>query len=140
MVVLAILSLAISLAFVWPVGIPWALALLGVSYVSELYANGQTAGNWTAVYAAGLLLAGELAYWSLSLRIPARRQPTLMTRQAAFLVLLIAGSLALATLLQLIALVPINGSPVLVLISVLTAATALGLITSLAWRGHRASG
>jgi hypothetical protein len=70
------------------------LFLVGVEYVVSLVTRSGTAGFGAVPYAAGLVLAAELAYWSLE----APRESGLIRRRAGVVVTLAAASAGVAAL------------------------------------------
>lgn len=72
--------------------LPWALGMLGVAYTISLYVHGSAVDDAAPLVAAGLLLCGELAAWSLDERhaIAAERDVVLQ-RALALGALVLAG-------------------------------------------------
>jgi hypothetical protein len=85
--------------------------------------------------AAGLLLAvGELAYWSLDLRVAGRDARGIGLRRGAVTALLVGASTALAAVPELVALpVPVAGV-VLTVVGLAGAAALVAAAAVLAWR------
>jgi hypothetical protein len=61
---LSLIAFAIALLPRWPNAIPWALLLAGVAYLVGR-SGGSVVDGWAAVAGALLLLAAELATWSI---------------------------------------------------------------------------
>lgn len=74
--------LGVALALGRPRPLPWGLALLGAAYVVAVLERPPGLDPLAPAFGAGLLLAAELAYWSLDARAPARRDPGLQRRRA----------------------------------------------------------
>ncbi len=72
--------------------LPWALGMLGVAYTISLFVHGSAVDDAAPLVAAGLLLCGELAAWSLDERhaIAAERDVWLQ-RALALGALVLAG-------------------------------------------------
>ena len=66
--VVAITVLAAGLAFLLPVTIPVAIALLGAEYVAILGFEAEALDTQAPLVAGALLAIAELGYWSLELR------------------------------------------------------------------------
>jgi hypothetical protein len=73
-----------------------ALTLLGAEYATFLSLRDEAAGGTTALYAARLVLASELAYWSLELRTAVDVTRTALRRRAATVSATVAGAFAVA--------------------------------------------
>jgi hypothetical protein len=111
-----------------------ALALLGAEYGIFLHLRGEEIGGATAVYAAGLVLAAELAYWSLDLRAPVGDASSAARRRAAGIAATVVGAFAVAGVVALAAGLR-TGSGFLVDITGAIALTAaLALVAQLAKR------
>jgi hypothetical protein len=80
--------------------LPWALGMLGVAYTISLYVHGSAVDDAAPLVAAGLLLCGELAAWSLDERhaIAAERDVVLQ-RGLALGALVLAGLAAAAAVI-----------------------------------------
>jgi hypothetical protein len=93
----------------WDDALPWALVLLGVAYTIAIEARGGEIDEAAPLVAAGLLLCGELASWSIdeAVAIEAERAVVLL-RSAAVAVLTLAGGAAAAAVVALAA-APIGG-------------------------------
>ena len=75
------------------------LLLIGLDYGASLVTRSGTAGFGVVPYMAGLVLAAELAYWSLE----APREWALVRRRALLVAVLAAGSSAVAALVVAVA-------------------------------------
>jgi hypothetical protein len=95
----AFLVLAAALVLGLPSLVPVAVALAGVVYALELAIDDAPLDVAAPVVAAGLLLAAELAYWSLDERERAAGDPGQGLRRAAFVALLGLASLLVAGVL-----------------------------------------
>jgi hypothetical protein len=72
--------------------LPWALVCLGVAYTVSLFVHGSAVDAGAPLVAAGMLLCGELAAWSLDARhaIAAERE-VVLRRALALAALTLAG-------------------------------------------------
>ena len=119
-----------------PRPVPFGLALLGAAYVVALLERPPGLDPLAPAFGAGLLLAAELAYWSLDARAPARRDPGLQRRRA-FRVAGLAGAafvldacVAAGAALGGLA----GGGLPLSLLGMAAAVGTLGVAAALAWR------
>jgi len=103
-----------------------SLALLGAEYAALLQLRGGALDGRAPLEAGGLLLAGELGYWALELRLSSEPRGVPLRRAATMVALAIAAGV-LAALLLLVATVPPGGGLVWDGLGVLAAAAALGL-------------
>ena len=86
-VMLAFVALVAALVQSWPWLVPPAVAVVGGSYAVELAIDDAPLDVTVPVVGAGLLLAAELAYWSLDERIPVPGHPGQGLRRAALVAL-----------------------------------------------------
>ena len=96
---LALLALVASLALGWPVLLPVSLVLLGGVYAAQLTVDDTTLDGAAPLFAAGLLAAAELGYWSLEEREPATVDPGEALRRVGFVALLVLAALLVAGVL-----------------------------------------
>ena len=91
---LGALILVVALVARFPGLVAWAVALLGAGYSAALLLEGGTIDAGAPLYAVGLLLLAELAYWSLELHLPS--DPGITARRVGRLVLiaLVAGGVS----------------------------------------------
>jgi hypothetical protein len=98
-----VVVLAAALAAGRPGPVPAALALLGAQYALVLTVDGVPVDTRAPLVAAALLVATELAYWSLELRLAvAEEAGAIARRSAVVLVLALAAMLLGASLLALV--------------------------------------
>jgi hypothetical protein len=77
--------------------LPWALAMLGVAYTVSLFMHGSAVDEAAPLVAAGLLLCGELAAWSLDERHAIAAEREVVLRRALGLGALVLAGLGAAT-------------------------------------------
>ena len=104
------------------------LLLAGLDYAVSLVTRSGTAGYGVVPYAAGLVLAAELAYWSLE----APREWALVRRRALLVATLAGASAAVAALVVAVASASSGRSVALELLAFAGAAAALLLVARLA--------
>ncbi len=96
---LALLALVSALVLGWPSLLPASLLLLGGLYGAQLALDDSALDGASPFFAAGLLVAAELAYWSLEEQGSVRADPGESLRRAAFVALLALGTLLGGSLL-----------------------------------------
>ena len=113
------------------------IAAVGASYIVSLGLDTDAIDRESPVYGAVFLLAAELAWWSLELRVSALPTPLLLRRvrilAGATLGALVAGAAVLAS-----ARVEPNGGLLLVAAGSAAAVGALFLVAALAGRAGKA--
>jgi hypothetical protein len=130
--------LAVGLAARWGAALAAGIAFLGAEQALALATGPSSVDPWTPLYAAGLLLAAELAWWSIEPRVPAWANPIIALRRFGIIVLMCALGAALAALVVLAAGAPLEGGVSLELVGVLAAVGAVVVVAVLAHR-HAAS-
>jgi hypothetical protein len=137
--VLALLALVASLALGWPALLPVSLVGLGGLYAAQLAVDDATLDGAAPLFAAGLLAAAELGYWSLEEREPATASPGEALRRVGFVALLVlAASVVAGVLLAVVDGVRAGGLAV-DLVGALAAALVLTVVVG-AHRAGRATG
>jgi hypothetical protein len=84
------------------------------------------------LYAAGLLILAELAYWSLELRGPGREEPRVVVRRLAALGALAFLSLVLGAFVVVVTTAPLGGGLLWDIVGVAAAAATLAILARLA--------
>lgn len=139
---LAVGSLAVLLAAIasgWSPLVPVALALAGGAYAGQLAVDDGQLDAAAPLVAAGLLVAGELAYWSLEERERVPGDPGEGLRRMAYVAALGVGVLLVgALLLALVDVIHVRGLAFDVA-GACAAATALAVILLVA-RGRERAG
>jgi len=87
---------------------------------------------WIPLYAAGLLFAAELAWWSIEPRIPAWSQPYAGLRRLGLVIVTCAGGAALSAVVVIAADAPLGGGVAVELLGVVAATAALAVIAAVA--------
>jgi hypothetical protein len=137
--VVAYVALVAALVRGWSVLVPVAMALAAGAYAIELAAADSPLDNAAPVVAVGLVLAAELAYWSLDERESIPGDGGQALRRAAVVALEgVAAVVVAAALLALVDAVRTRGLA-LDLVGALAAAAVLGTVIAFA-RGQSSSG
>lgn len=101
--------LLFALVWGWDDALPWSIALLATAYGIGIAARGGEVDEAAPLVAAGLLLFGELATWSLDERIGMRAERVVaVSRARALAVLTVAGGGVAAAVVALAA-APVGG-------------------------------
>ena len=133
---IALACLLLGLLAAWVRGVGWGIGLLGAAFLVRVQLDPATVTRWTPLVAAGILLVGELGFWSHELDgadAAGARRPS---RRALELILIAAASAALCELaLDLAAVTPTPGAWTLIL-GVVAAAGMLGIVFRLARRAE----
>ena len=124
---LAALSVGVGVAGRWAVFVQAGLSLLVAEYAAFLLERGDV-DAWAPLFAAGLLIAGELSY--AALEPPATRRAFV---RGAALVVACGGAAAVLGVLLLGAAAASGGSLTEELLGVAAAAATIALLARLAW-------
>jgi hypothetical protein len=122
----AVFVLVVGVVLGRPAAVPWALAGLGVAYAATL--EPEELDGRVPLYAAALLVTGELAYWALRLRDGARDEPGMALRRLIALLVTAAAALVACSLLVALAHVPLRGGLVVEAIGLAAAIGALAVL------------
>ena len=93
-----VVALAAGIALRLPLAVPWAVGLAGAGYVIGREHHAVVDG-WAAVVGAGLLLAAELAAWSIEHDRRIREERTVVVRRIVILAALVVSSALLGFVL-----------------------------------------
>jgi hypothetical protein len=100
--ILAGLMVACALLLGWEALVPWALGVLGAEYTGSLYVRGGASADAAPLYAAGLLLLGELVALSLAHRTRlSEERPVLLLRLGTVAGAVVGSAAVAAALLSL---------------------------------------
>ncbi len=127
-----LLALGFGLALRWSAGLAFGIALLGTEQAVRLATGPSRVDPWTPLYAAGFLLAAELAWWSIEPRVPAWTEHGTALRRVAAVAGACAGGSALAALVVLAAGAPLHGGIGLELVGVTAATAAVAVVAAVA--------
>ena len=132
--VLGVVLLSAGLVRARAVLVPWALALLAGGYGLALVLVDGDLDARAGFYAAGLLLAGELAYWSVEARRWPREESAAARSRLAGLVVLALAAATIGTLLVAAGAAVPAGTALVQAVGVLGAVGALLTLALLARR------
>jgi hypothetical protein len=108
------------------------IACLGAEQAVRLTDGPSRVDPWTPVYAAGFLLAAELAWWSIEPRVSAWSDFWVLARRVLAIAALCVGGALLAALVVLAAGAPLHGGVALELIGVAAAVAAIAVVAAVA--------
>jgi hypothetical protein len=127
---------AVALLRGWAALLPWGLASCLATYTAALLAAAEGVDPLAPLFAAGLLLAAELAYWSLE----ERRGPQprgVVARRAAVALALALATVGLGSILLAAALIRPPGGPAVLAVGVAAAVAAFALLARFAHAPER---
>ncbi|HEY5294897.1 MAG TPA: hypothetical protein VIJ70_05425 [Gaiellaceae bacterium] len=125
-IVLLVLGLLLRL----PSTIPWALLAAAAGYLVGIQGR-DTVDGWAAVIGVALLLAAELASWSIDHDKRIRSERALVVRRAATLAVLAAVALFVNFMLLAAAAVTAAAGTVVAAVGVAAAVTAVAIVLRL---------
>jgi hypothetical protein len=108
------------------------IASLGAEQAVRLTAGPSKVDPWTPVYAAGFLLAAELAWWSIEPRVPARADVEVLIRRVMAIAACCVGGALLAAVVVLAAGAPLHGGVALELVGAAAAVAAILVVAAVA--------
>jgi hypothetical protein len=129
----ALLSLLLALVFRWSPLVPWSLLLAGGGFMATR-GHGASVDAWAAVAGALLLVAAELATWSLQDDARVHAERGVVVRRAATVAALSAASLAVGLMLLATASVSSSTSLVVAAAGIAAAVTAVTVVLRLVRR------
>lgn len=130
----AVVALSTALVLGWTRLVPVALVLVGGLYAAQLAIDDVALDSASPLFAAGLLVSAELAYWSLDERERVPGDAGEALRRVAFVALLGIAALLVASLLLALADVFRAEALALDLLGAVAAAAALLAIVLVARR------
>ena len=122
--------LGLGLVLRWPTTIPWSVLLVGGGYLLAREGNSIVDG-WAAVVGVLLLLAAELASWSIEHDARIEAEPSLVVRRLATLAGLIAAALLVNFMLLAAAGVSASSGVVLAAVGVAAAVASVAVVLRL---------
>jgi len=132
-----LVALLAALVLGWSPLIPVAIVLVGGDYAAQLTIDDAGLDSAAPAFAAGLLVAAELAYWSLEERGDVRGEPGAGLRHAAFVAGLGVATLFVASvLLALVDAVHTGGLAVDLLGAVAAAAALFAIVIAAREKGR----
>jgi hypothetical protein len=112
----------------------WPLGLLGTAYAIAVVVHGSSVDDTVPLVAAGLLLCGELAAWSIDERFAISAETAVVAGRAAGIALLTLAGLGISALVVALAAAPAGSSLAWTVVGSLAAVSAVGLGVALARR------
>jgi hypothetical protein len=128
----AVLWLGVGLAARWNAPLVLGMACLGAEQAVRLTGGSSKVDPWTPLYAAGFLLAAELAWWSIEPRVPAWSDLEVLFRRMLAIAGFCVGGALLAALVVLAAGAPLHGGVGLELLGVAAAVAAIAVVAAVA--------
>ena len=128
------LALVAAVVLGWSSLVPASIVLIGSAYAVHLALDDPTLDTRAPLLAAGLLLAAELAYWSLEERQNVRTEAREQLRRLAVVAALALGSLFVGAVLLAVADVARTRGLAVDLVGAAAAAGALLLLVLVARR------
>jgi hypothetical protein len=131
----AVFVLVVGLSLGRPAAVPWAIAGLGAEYAASL--GGDGLDRRVPLYAVGLLVTAELAFWALQLRRGAPDERGMAEWRIVGLLVAATVALVAGSLLVVVARLPLRGGLAVEAIGLAAAIGALVLILAAARRVER---
>lgn len=128
--VFALALLALGLVLRWPATIPWAVVIAAGGYVVTREGRSIVDG-WAAVIGVLLLVAAELASWSIEHDARIRSEPSLLVRRVVTLAVLAAAALLVNFVLLAAAAISSSAGVLLAAVGVAAAVTAVAVVLRL---------
>lgn len=117
-----------------PAFVPLTLVALGTEYVVAWGARGGGVDGRAPIYGGALLLAAELAYWSVETDAPTADDPGVRARRMSSILTLAGAGAAVGALLVGLTAVPISGGLGTDAVGVVAAGAAFVALAALARR------
>jgi hypothetical protein len=112
--------------------LPWVFALAGAEYAAFLVIRESSIDGFAPIYAAGLLLVAELAYWSIERRVPALPGEGLTFRRGSLVLAACVAAGGVGGLILAMAELSVRGGLWLEALGVAAAVGAIALLARLA--------
>jgi len=128
---LSLVLLGAGLVLRWPATIPWAVLASGAGYLITREGHAVVDG-WAALVGVALLLAAELAFWSIEHDRRIRTERALVVRRVWTLVMLAAAALFVDFVLLAAAAVTASAGVLLAAVGVAAAVAAVAVVLRLA--------
>lgn len=124
------LALVAGLLLRFPVAVPWAVLLVGAGYVVA-HVHHSVVDGWAAVVGGALLLAAELAFWSIGSDRRIHEERGLVLRQSLTMVVLVVTAALVSFVLVGAAAVSATSGLLLTAIGVAAAVGAVAVVLRL---------
>lgn len=126
----AALLLGLGLVLRWPATVPWSVLTVALGYVVARGGR-EAVDGWAAAVGAALLLAAELAYWSIDHDARIQAEPALATRRALTRGALLSVSLVVDVLLLGTAAIAASAGVLLAAVGVAAAVASVAVVLRL---------
>ena len=123
-------ALAAGIVIRLPLAVPWAVGLAGAGYVIGREHHAVVDG-WASAVGAGLLLAAELAAWSIEHDARIREERTMVVRRVLLLAALVGGAALLGFVLVAAAAVSASTGIALTAVGVAAAVASVAVMLRL---------
>jgi hypothetical protein len=123
-------ALAVAIVLRWPAAIPWAVLAVGAAYLTGRERKPVVDG-WAAVVGAALLVAAELAAWSIEHDARINAERALVVRRIATLAALLAAALLVNFILLGTAGLAASASVLLATVGVAAAVASVAVVLRL---------
>ena len=130
----AVAFLAAGLVLRWSAALAVGIALLGAQQATRLALGPDALDEATPLVAGALLLAAELAWWSIEPRIPAWAQPGVAVRRVLTVFTTCVAATVVSAVVVVAAGAGVGGGTLLLLTGVVAATAALGVLALVARR------
>jgi hypothetical protein len=133
---LGVVAMLAAVTLGWNAAVPAALVLLAAEYLAGIGTGGheELLEPAAPLVAGALLLAAELAYWSLELRGPGHEERELVLRRLVALGVLTVLAIALGSFVVVVTAAPFGGGLAWDVVGVAAAAATLAVVALLARR------
>jgi hypothetical protein len=125
-----VVALAAGIVIRLPLAVPWAIGLAGTGYAIGR-AHHTVVDGWASAVGAGLLLAAELAAWSIEHDARIKAERTVLVRRALLLASLVTGAALLGFVLVGAAAVSASTGIALTAVGVAAAVSAVAVVLRL---------
>jgi hypothetical protein len=127
----AVALLALAIALRWPSVVPWTILAAGVAYLAGR-GDRDVVDGWASVVGVLLLLAAELAFWSIDHNARVKSERSLTVRRIITLASLVGAALLVNFLLLATAAVSASSGVILAAAGVAAAVAAVSMVLRLA--------
>jgi len=119
---------AVGLVLRWSGALAVGVALLGAQQATRLALGTDALDEATPLTAGALLLAAELAWWSIEPRVPAWAEPGVAVRRVGAVMSTCVAATIVSAVVVVAAGAPVGGGTLLELAGVVAAVTALAVV------------